>query len=72
MIISVEKKKAGKKIAALLEDKKRNEKIKNEIYSSYIYKILKQVHSNTGISACAKFIFNAFVNNILEYCYRNI
>ena len=72
VITPTEKKKAGKKTAALSEDKKRNGKTKNETYSSYIYKVLKQVHSDTGISARAKSILNAFVNNILECCHRSV
>merc|ERR1712070_975471 len=35
-------------------------------YSSYIYKVLKQVHPDTGISNRAMSILNSFVNDIFE------
>jgi len=35
-------------------------------YSSYIYKVLKQVHPDTGISNKAMAIMNSFVNDIFE------
>ena len=34
--------------------------------SSYIYKVLKQVHPDTGISNKAMLILNSFVNDIFE------
>ena len=37
-----------------------------ESYSSYIYKVLKQVHPNTGISKRGMSIINSFVNDIFE------
>ncbi|KAJ7916594.1 histone-fold-containing protein [Mycena leptocephala] len=38
-----------------------------ETYSSYIYKaVLKQVHSDTGISNKAMAILNSFVNDIFK------
>uniref|UniRef100_A0A4W2H110 Histone H2B n=1 Tax=Bos indicus x Bos taurus TaxID=30522 RepID=A0A4W2H110_BOBOX len=36
------------------------------IYSVYVYKVLKQVHPDTGISSKAKGIMNSFVNDIFE------
>ncbi|KAK0764587.1 hypothetical protein N5P37_002053 [Trichoderma harzianum] len=56
-----EKKDAGKKTAASGEKKKRS-KTRKETYSSYIYKVLKQVHPDTGISNRAMSILNSFVN----------
>merc|ERR1712146_801732 len=35
-------------------------------YSSFIYKVLKQVHPDTGISTKAMSIMNSFVNDIFE------
>lgn len=58
-------KKAGKKSASRQGDKKRKRKRK-ETYSSYIYKVLKQVHPDTGISSKAMSIMNSFVNDIFE------
>ncbi|CAO3634334.1 unnamed protein product [Cunninghamella blakesleeana] len=46
-------------------DKKRKSQRK-ETYSSYIYKVLKQVHPDTGISNKAMSILNSFVNDIFE------
>eukprot|EP00698_Gefionella_okellyi_P008825 TRINITY_DN2209_c0_g1_i4.p1 TRINITY_DN2209_c0_g1~~TRINITY_DN2209_c0_g1_i4.p1 ORF type:complete len:152 (-),score=36.85 TRINITY_DN2209_c0_g1_i4:58-474(-) len=47
------------------DGKKRRFK-KVETYSSYIYKVLKQVHPDTGISKRAMAIMNSFVNDIFE------
>ena len=58
-------KKAGKKSATRPGDKKRRKKRK-ETYSSYIYKVLKQVHPDTGVSSKAMSIMNSFVNDIFE------
>jgi histone H3/H4 len=46
-------------------DKKRR-KGRRESYSIYIYKVLKQVHPDTGISSKALSIMNSFVNDIFE------
>ncbi|XP_063720216.1 late histone H2B.L4-like [Symsagittifera roscoffensis] len=46
-------------------DGKRKKKRK-ETYSFYIYKVLKQVHPEVGISAKAMSIMNSFVNDIFE------
>ena len=35
-------------------------------YSIYIYKVLKQVHPDTGISTKAMLIMNSFVNDVFE------
>ncbi|RKF81664.1 Histone H2B [Golovinomyces cichoracearum] len=58
-------KEAGKKTASSGEKKKRS-KTRKETYSSYIYKVLKQVHPDTGISNRAMSILNSFVNDIFE------
>jgi hypothetical protein len=49
-------------------DKKKRNKKRVETYSSYIYKVLKQVHPDTGISNKAMSILNSFVNDIFEVC----
>ncbi|KAF2666714.1 histone-fold-containing protein [Microthyrium microscopicum] len=61
-----EKKEAGKKTAAAGGEKKKRTKARKETYSSYIYKVLKQVHPDTGISNRAMSILNSFVNDIFE------
>lgn len=65
--------KAGKKTAktaapsAAEEEKKRGRKrVRKETWSSYIYKVLKQIHVDTGISNKAMAILNSFVNDIFE------
>ena len=41
-------------------------KKRTESYSSYIYKVLKQVHPDTGISKRGMSIMNSFINDIFE------
>lgn len=45
---------------------KKKRKVRKESYSIYIYKVLKQVHPDTGISSKAMSIMNSFVNDIFE------
>lgn len=46
--------------------KREKKKKRKESYSSYIFKVLKQVHPDTGISSKAMSIMNSFVNDIFE------
>merc|ERR1712039_282081 len=46
-------------------DKKRK-KPNTSSYSSYIYKVLKQVHNDTGISKKAMVVMDSFVHDIFE------
>ncbi|OQR93946.1 histone H2B isoform 1b [Thraustotheca clavata] len=39
---------------------------RTESYSTYIYKVLKQVHPETGISKRGMSIMNSFINDIFE------
>ena len=41
-------------------------KTRVESYSTYIYKVLKQVHPDTGISRRAMSIMNSFINDLFE------
>lgn len=59
------KKAASKAKAARGGDKKRKRR-RRESYSIYIYKVLKQVHPDTGVSSKAMSIMNSFVNDIFE------
>ena len=59
-------KKATKAAPADGEKKKRSRRTRKETYSTYIYKVLKQVHPDTGISNKAMLILNSFVNDIFE------
>ena len=47
-------------------DKKKHTKKRVESYSTYIYKVLKQVHPDTGISKKGMSIMNSFINDIFE------
>jgi len=60
------KKTAGKSKPPADGEKKKRKKSRKETYSSYIYKVLKQVHPDTGISNKAMAILNSFVNDIFE------
>merc|ERR1711962_699846 len=59
-------KKAGKAKAARAAGDKKKKKKRKESYAIYIYKVLKQVHPDTGISSKAMSIMNSFVNDIFE------
>ena len=56
--------KAAKKVPA--DGKKKRSKKRVESYSTYIYKVLKQVHPDTGISKKGMSIMNSFINDIFE------
>ncbi|XP_064176300.1 histone H2B-like [Anguilla rostrata] len=57
-------KKAVTKTAA--KGGKKRRKSRKESYAIYVYKVLKQVHPDTGISSKAMGIMNSFVNDIFE------
>ncbi|XKL68366.1 hypothetical protein PGB90_003857 [Kerria lacca] len=59
-------KKAGKAQKNIKKDDKKKHKKRKESYAVYIYKVLKQVHPDTGISSKAMSIMNSFVNDIFE------
>lgn len=46
--------------------KKGSRRRRKESYAIYIYKVLKQVHPDTGISSKAMGIMNSFVTDIFE------
>ncbi|CAL8280407.1 unnamed protein product [Lota lota] len=48
------------------EKKARKKGKRRETYAMYIYKVLKQVHPDTGISSKAMSIMNSFVNDLFE------
>ena len=66
------KPKAAKKLpkeagaAAAGEKKKKRTKKSVETYKIYIFKVLKQVHPDIGISSKAMSIMNSFINDIFE------
>jgi histone H2B len=48
------------------EGKSKKKAKSTETYKIYIYKVLKQVHPDTGISSKAMGIMNSFINDIFE------
>eukprot|EP00586_Coscinodiscus_wailesii_P017133 CAMPEP_0172519860 /NCGR_PEP_ID=MMETSP1066-20121228/291666_1 /TAXON_ID=671091 /ORGANISM="Coscinodiscus wailesii, Strain CCMP2513" /LENGTH=116 /DNA_ID=CAMNT_0013302523 /DNA_START=137 /DNA_END=487 /DNA_ORIENTATION=+ len=54
------------KAPAAKKTTKKNSKKRVESYSTYIYKVLKQVHPDTGISKKGMSIMNSFINDIFE------
>ena len=63
-------KKSGKAQKSVSDGEKKRgrsgKKKRKESYAIYIYKVLKQVHPDTGISSKAMSIMNSFVNDIFE------
>ena len=60
-------KSAGKKPA-----KVGRKKARKESFSIYIYKVLKQVHPDTGISSKSMSIMNSFVRDQFEKIARQV
>lgn len=60
--------KAEKKLPKESGDKKGKKRHKKNIetYKIYIFKVLKQVHPDVGISSKAMGIMNSFINDIFE------
>ena len=59
-------KKAAKSQKAARTSTKKRKHRRKESFGSYIYKVLKQVHPDTGVSSKAMSIMNSFVNDIFE------
>lgn len=55
--------KRGKKAGG---EKKARRRTRHETFSVYIYKVLKQVHNDTGVSKKSMAIMNSFINDIFE------
>jgi len=53
----------GTAASGVKKDKRR--KARKETYGRYMFKVLKQVHPDAGITRCAMDIMNAFVQDIL-------
>ncbi|XP_075476022.1 putative histone H2B.1 [Primulina tabacum] len=69
--VAEKKLKAGKKLpkdggAIAGDHKKKRAKKSTETYKMYIFKVLKQVHPDIGISSKAMGIMNSFINDIFE------
>ena len=61
-----EKKVKKEKKAKSTEGKKGRKKKRTESYAIYIYKVLKQVHPDTGISTKGMGIMNSFISDIFD------
>merc|ERR1712063_87818 len=59
-------KKASKSQSSASQGDKRKKRKRKESYAIYIYKVLKQVHPDTGISSKAMSIMNSFINDIFD------
>ncbi|KAI3953000.1 hypothetical protein MKX01_028692 [Papaver californicum] len=59
-------KKLPTKDASSADKKKKRSKKSVETYKIYIFKVLKQVHPDIGISSKAMGIMNSFINDIFE------
>ncbi|CAH3188752.1 unnamed protein product, partial [Porites evermanni] len=64
--LSIKGEKRAGKAKAPSDGKKKRRGKRKESYAIYIYKVLKQVHPDTGISSKAMGIMNSFVNDIFE------
>ena len=60
------KKEKKPKAEGAADGKKKKKAKSNETYKMYLYKVLKQVHPDTGISSKAMSIMNSFINDIFE------
>ena len=58
-----QKGKRGKRVA---KADKQHKKKRTETFSVYIYRVLKQVHPETGISKRSMHIMNSFINDVFE------
>ena len=66
-MVKTPSKTAAKAPAKTSTETKKSSKKRVESYSSYIYKVLKQVHPDTGISKKGMSIMNSFINDIFEH-----
>ena len=57
---------ATKSVKKEKKDKKAKRHTRHESFSVYIYKVLKQVHQDTGISKKSMAIMNSFINDVFE------
>ncbi|XP_041651179.1 late histone H2B.L4-like [Cheilinus undulatus] len=63
---SVAKKGNKKALPKKSKDGRKRRKARKQSYAIYVYKVLKQVHPDTGISSKAMSIMNSFVHDIFE------
>ena len=63
---SASTKKVARKQKAGVAKAHHNKKKRTETFSVYIYRVLKQVHPETGISKRSMHIMNSFIGDIFE------
>ena len=56
----------GKVVKAATAKKAAPRRRRTETFSVYIYRVLKQVHQDTGISKRSMSIMNSFINDVFE------
>ncbi|KAK2077160.1 hypothetical protein QBZ16_004794 [Prototheca wickerhamii] len=66
MAPAASKKPVSGKTPAAAGEKKKSRKVANESYKIYIFKVLKQVHPDTGISSKAITILNSFIVDMFD------
>ena len=59
-------KESPKKLKNLMNPKQKPKRTRKETFGVYIYKVLKQVHSDIGISKKSMSIMNSFINDVYE------
>ncbi|OMJ88181.1 hypothetical protein SteCoe_9914 [Stentor coeruleus] len=62
---SLEKRSSGKIQKTAIVEKKKAKK-RSETFALYIYRVLKQVHPDTGISKRSMSVMNSFINDIFD------
>ena len=58
--------KSGKKKPIIKKEGKSHKRKRHETFSVYIYKVLKQVHNDTGISKRSMSIMNSFIYDLFD------
>ena len=58
--------KPAKAVSKPKSEGKKKRKTRKESYSSYIYKVLKQVLPDTGISTRGMSVMNSFINDLFD------
>lgn len=64
--VKISKKGSKKAVAKSTKPGRKKRRPRKESYAIYVYKVLKQVHPDTGISSKAMSIMNSFVKDIFE------
>ncbi|XP_041651911.1 histone H2A-like [Cheilinus undulatus] len=64
--VKAPKKGSKKAVSKATKSGKKRKRSRKESYAIYVYKVLKQVHPDTGISSKAMGIMNSFVSDIFE------